>query len=166
MKQLRQFLQGSRKVAISGLGGIGKTQIAMEYAYRHYPDTYRTVLWVNAADISTLQADYDSLSRILGLVEQDERNPRQRVEAVKQWFNKHAGWLLIIDNADDLPIIYPFVPSKPLGHIILTTRWQFPEKYATPLAIEVMGTKKDAFFCNGVQTGHLMEPSLKQSINW
>src|SRR6266699_862379 len=67
LEQLGQLLQENGSVAltqpisISGLGGIGKTQIALEYAYRSYPNVYRTVLWVNAADRTTLQADYVSL---------------------------------------------------------------------------------------------------------
>ncbi|MHB8597051.1 MAG: helix-turn-helix transcriptional regulator [Ktedonobacteraceae bacterium] len=73
-------------VSISGLGGIGKTQLALEYAHRHLAaNTYRAVLWVNAADKATLRASYDELLRKLDLPEQNEREAERRVQAVQQW---------------------------------------------------------------------------------
>ncbi|HVB22280.1 MAG TPA: FxSxx-COOH system tetratricopeptide repeat protein [Ktedonobacteraceae bacterium] len=114
----------TQAVGISGLGGIGKTQIALEYAYHHHPKVYRTALWVNAADRATLQADYDTIAYLLNLPELDEQKPELRVEAVKRWLDDHTRWLLVMDNADDLQLVRSFMPGRPLGHIILTTRSQ------------------------------------------
>lgn len=135
---LRELLEHHRIVALSGLGGIGKTQIALKYAYRNRPGAYPTALWVNAADTATLEADFASLAETLELPEKDEVEQAKRIKAVKEWLEKHTGWLLVMDNADELPDVEQFLLSKPRGHIILTTRWQFPEKYAAPLAVEAM----------------------------
>ena len=60
LEQLEQLFEQNARIAItqpisvSGLEGIGKTQLALEYAPRHYPHVYRSVLWVNAADRASL----------------------------------------------------------------------------------------------------------------
>src|SRR5258708_23733294 len=95
--------------AISGLGGIGKTETALEYAYR-YRDDYQSVLWVNAAARETLLADFLTIATLLHLPEHKEQDQAIVVTAVKDWFARHAGWLLILDNADNLYMAYHFLP--------------------------------------------------------
>ena len=138
LDELRKLLQEEGIVSITGLGGLGKSQVALKYAHRYHPDTYRAVLWVNAADTEMLQRDYKRIARRLGLPEGNENDPELYVEAVKRWLQMHTKWLLIMDNADDLPIVRPFLVARPPGHIILTTRWQSDDKLAKPLAIEAM----------------------------
>src|SRR5579859_7124053 len=77
LAHLYTVLRSSRTVAltqpqaISGLGGIGKTQIAIEYAYR-YRDQYKAIFWVNASTREALSADFAALAILLGLSEQYE----------------------------------------------------------------------------------------------
>jgi tetratricopeptide (TPR) repeat protein len=145
LEQLRQFLQANGSVAltqpvsISGLGGIGKSQLALEYAYRCFPKVYRAVFWVNAADRRTLRAGYYALAHRLKLPDIDKRNPKQCIQAVKQWLVDHTNWLLIMDNADDLPLARSFFPEGYQGHILLTTRSPFAGKIgARQLEIDKM----------------------------
>jgi tetratricopeptide (TPR) repeat protein len=129
--QIHQYLNESGSVAltqpvsISGLGGIGKTQLALEYAYRCYQNkVYRAVLWVDAADEATLEASYGDLVTPLGLPELDEQELAKRVQAVMQWLEDHTNWLLIMDNADNLQLARSFFPSCDHARILLTTRSQ------------------------------------------
>jgi tetratricopeptide (TPR) repeat protein/DNA-binding XRE family transcriptional regulator len=153
LKQLRDFLQKNGTVAltqpvsISGLGGIGKTQLALAYAYDCYPNVYSTVLWVNAADPTTLQAGYDSIAERLELPELNGLKPYQRVQAVKQWLEEHTNWLLILDNADDLQLARSFFPECDHRRILLTTRSQYAGKIgARRLEIDKMEQEEGLIF--------------------
>jgi signal recognition particle GTPase len=94
--------------AISGLGGIGKTQVAIEYAY-WYGYEYRAVLWVKADSREALISDFVSIADPLDLPEKNEQDQNRAVNAVKRWLQKHGNWLLILDNVEDLEIIDEFV---------------------------------------------------------
>ncbi len=107
--------------AISGLGGIGKTQTAIEYAYRHRED-YHAILWVQANSRETLISDSTKIAELLRLPEQNAREQDRIVQAIKHWLEVNTGWLLIFDNADDLQIVSDVLPSKNSGHILFTTR--------------------------------------------
>ncbi len=131
LKQLEETLEQNGRVALtqpvslSGLGGIGKTQLALAYAHSSFQRVYRTILWVNASSEAMLLADYGKLAQVLDLPEKDERDARVHVEAVKDWLETHTNWLLVMDNADDLLLARSFFPSANHGRILLTTRSQF-----------------------------------------
>ena len=97
--------------AISGLGGIGKTQTAIEYAYR-YREMYQAVLWVRAATKETLISDFVLLAGVLHLPEKDEQDQNIVVTAVMRWMATHEQWLLILDNADDLHLDFVQLGGK------------------------------------------------------
>ena len=108
---------------IAGLGGIGKTQTAVEYAYRHR-DQYRAVLWVRADTETSLVSGYRELAEVLGLPVKDERDINEVCAAVRRWLGREPGYLLILDNADDPALVKPFLPPDPRGHVLLTSRAQ------------------------------------------
>jgi tetratricopeptide (TPR) repeat protein/transcriptional regulator with XRE-family HTH domain len=121
--------------ALYGLGGIGKTQIAIEYVYR-YGDEYTHVFWVWAANRETLIADFLTLAELLGLPEKDEQNQRRGVDAIKRWLASNDGWLLVMDNADDLSLAQEFLPAHHKGYILLTTRSPATGAIATGVEVE------------------------------
>ncbi len=152
LKRLKQFLEENGTVAvtqpvsISGLGGIGKTQLALEYAHKSYPDMYRAVFWVDAAEESTLQAGYDYLAHMLELPERNEQKLDRRIQAVKRWMEGHTNWLLILDNADNLQLARSFLPVKHHGHVLLTTRSQIVGTIARQIEIEKMEPAEGLLF--------------------
>src|SRR5437588_2562977 len=103
LNQLQKGLREENAVAlshpqgISGLGGIGKTQTAIEYAYRYHSD-YHAVFWLKADSSGTLTLDFISIAHLLNLREKDEQDQQVIVDAVMQWLRTHTHWLLIFDN--------------------------------------------------------------------
>jgi len=132
-----------QSLALSGLGGIGKTQAAIEYAYR-YRDEYRAVFWVRAASQETLVTDLVALARLLELSERDTQDQEKVIASVANWLAVSHGWLLILDNADDLSFIPHFLPTRGQGHVLLTTRAQATGKIAQSLSVEKLETDEAA----------------------
>lgn len=134
---------GSRKiVVVHGLGGMGKTQLALAYARQH-KTKYSAVFWVNVKDVDTLKQGYTAAAkRILQdhpslvhlKIAVESGNLDEATEAVKRWLSDtgNKGWLMIYDNYDtpELPgcndakafNIRPFFPQSDHGAIIITTR--------------------------------------------
>ena len=121
LDDLRRELTAGGKVALSGLGGIGKTQTAIEFAYR-YRGEYKTVLWAKVDSEDSLKSDFGVLAVSLNLHVQDDTDRNEAVSAVKQWLEEQSGWLLILDNADELGLVSDFLRREWPGHILLTTR--------------------------------------------
>ncbi len=130
--------------AISGLGGIGKTQIALEYAYRHRHD-YQAILWVSAETRESLIASYVSIATLLRVPEHAAKKQAVIVKAVKQWLQAHHDWLLILDNADDLALLPEFLPPAPGGHLLLTTRAAATGRLAYRIEVETLSPEQGAF---------------------
>ncbi len=117
---MRACLTSGRPAALCGLGGVGKTQTALEYAYRHAPD-YELVWWVAAEEPSTLGRDLEALALRLGLVEREDHDQAAAAAAVRRWLEGHAGWLLVFDNATDPADLGEALPRGG-GHVIITSR--------------------------------------------
>jgi tetratricopeptide (TPR) repeat protein/DNA-binding CsgD family transcriptional regulator len=143
LARLRRQLQASQTKALSqpqaicGLGGVGKTQVALEYAYRHAGD-YQAVFWTRADSRDTLVTGFLEIASVVGLPEQNEQNQSVAISAVKAWLSQHANWLLILDNADDLALLSEFLPSPLPGHLLLTTRAQALGGLAGRIDIETL----------------------------
>jgi transcriptional regulator with XRE-family HTH domain len=129
--------------AISGLGGIGKTQAVIEYAYR-YSDEYKAILWARADSRESLISEVVALATLLDLPEKNEADKNKVVAAVMRWLQNAKGWLLIFDNADDLEIVSEFLPARGAGHTLLTTRSQATGKNIKGIEIEKMGREESA----------------------
>jgi nucleoside phosphorylase len=107
--------------AISGLGGIGKTRLAIEYAYRHHSE-YQQVFWAQADSVESLVSSYSEIARLLNLPEKDSQEQDSITQAIKRWLQYQSGWLLILDNVDSPELLPAFLPPTVGGHLLITTR--------------------------------------------
>lgn len=131
--------------AISGLGGIGKTQTAVEYAYRYQKD-YQAILWARADSRELLVSDFVRIADLLKLPEKDEQDQSRVVKALKRWLESSDDWLLILDNVDDLSLASDFLPDRSRGHTLLTTREQVTGAIAQRIELETMEPQEGALF--------------------
>lgn len=109
--------------AISGLGGIGKTQTVLEYAYRHLRD-YTAIFWISAETTETILTSFTTLAETLKLLERREYEQRRMVAAVQRWLTSHQGWLLIFDNVEDPGQVKAYIPASGEGAVLFTSRRQ------------------------------------------
>jgi transcriptional regulator with XRE-family HTH domain len=130
--------------AISGLGGIGKTHTAVEYAYRFHQD-YEAVLWLQADSWETLVSACVQLADELALPEQKEAD--QVVAEVQHWLRKRRSWLLILDNVEHpQEILSTFVPTQHHGSILLATRVHDVEPLAQTQVLATMSEEEGTLF--------------------
>ena len=115
---------------LNGLGGVGKTRLAVEYAWRH-ANEYAARLFVGAGSPEALQRNLAALCgrAMLDLPEQAQTDEAKQRDAVLAWLRQHPGWLLILDNIDTeeaAGAAEALLPQLSGGHVLLTsrlTRW-------------------------------------------
>jgi tetratricopeptide (TPR) repeat protein len=103
--------------AVHGMGGVGKTQTAIEYAYRNAAD-YDLAWWIDAEKPGLLAGQFAALGAELGLPA--KLDAQATIRAVHAELRRRGRWLLILDNAEDVNHIRPVLPGS--GHILVTTR--------------------------------------------
>ncbi|MBO3752245.1 tetratricopeptide repeat protein [Streptosporangiaceae bacterium NEAU-GS5] len=135
-----QLVGGSRAVvlpqALYGLGGVGKTQVALEYAHRFRAD-YDLVWWISSEDRERINSAFEELARQLHIPVGD--SVAEVVGAVREALRReepYARWLLIFDNAGEPDDLRDYFPGG-TGHILITSRNQAWSAVAAPLEVDV-----------------------------
>jgi tetratricopeptide (TPR) repeat protein len=108
---------------LSGLGGIGKTVIALEYAYR-YSEKYQAIFWIQAHSSLPFTTGLLKIADQLNLPEKRYKNPERVLAAVKQWMQRYSDWLMILDNVNDGKFVRDQLPAGRRGHVLITTQDQ------------------------------------------
>ncbi len=161
---LLPFTIVERKVVVlHGLGGIGKSQLAIEFAKKHRDD-YTAVLWLNAKTEDTLKQSFAANARRLpkdcfseGLLDglQNEEALSTILHETKTWLSLSGNdrWIMIFDNVDNPKIsdnksdhaydIKSYFPEAHQGSILVTTRWK-TLRIGHPLEVAKLSAVKDS----------------------
>lgn len=162
MAQLEKFFgtdddaDGKRRkmFVVHGLGGMGKTQLCVEYVRRH-KEEFAAVFWVDGSSKDSLRQSLASAARRAGLSGPDAHDVEDAIAALHQWLSLKAnrGWLLVLDNVDrewrgaggrDDPQAYDFndfLPPADHGNLLITTRLARLQR--TKASLRMSGVGKD-----------------------
>jgi|GEM_PF-7000384 len=125
---IRQNFQAKKSVYISGMGGVGKSSVALEYAYKH-KDDYDVIWWLNAGDHTEIQNGFKEFAIRKNLINSDEQNEEAVIlRKVQEWLNTHQRWLFIYDNADEKGFkewLGQYLSRSGTGDVIVTTRCRY-----------------------------------------
>ncbi|MFE5796890.1 FxSxx-COOH system tetratricopeptide repeat protein [Streptomyces sp. NPDC056503] len=123
--------------ALHGMGGVGKSQIAIEYVYRYAHD-YDVVWWIPSEQPTMILTALTELAQRMGLNVSNEAN--QAVPAVREALRRGAPydrWLLVFDNAENVEAVRPYFPTGGTGKILITSRNQEWDRVARTLSVDI-----------------------------
>ena len=140
--QLRGYVTGGLVlIALQGLGGIGKTQVALEYVHRFKTD-YDLIWWLNCEQPALVDASLTDLGERLrdrlGLGVLASANATETASQVLDLLSRGGlRWLLVFDNADEIEPIVPLLPQGG-GQVLVTSRNRaWAENSAYPIQIDL-----------------------------
>jgi tetratricopeptide (TPR) repeat protein len=138
------------KQAIHGLGGVGKTRLAVEYALQ-YQAEYSALLFVIADTPESLYRNLASICAplVLNLPEQDAKEQDARVVAALRWLHEHPGWFMILDNVDTPAAaaeVERLLAQLQGGHVLVTSRISDWSRSVEPLELDVLSEDNSVAF--------------------
>jgi tetratricopeptide (TPR) repeat protein len=140
-----KLLSGDRAVvqALRGMGGVGKTQMAIEYAHRFAGD-YDIIWWVAAEQAGLILEQIAGLAAALRCAEPDTPAPVAAQAAIAE-LRARGRWLLVFDNAGTPADLAPWLPGGSSGHVLITTRTSgWTEIAAAPVQVGVFARAESA----------------------
>ena len=124
---------------IYGMGGVGKTQLALKYTL-DYRDRYVGVWWFRAESDTALRTDMSKCCECIGVLVPEGEHPGQ---ILKQWLESQKGtWLLVFDNAEGPDALRSYLPLGAAHHVIVTSRNPAWGGVSTPLEVDVWTTEQ------------------------
>ena len=137
LQAVRGALAAGDRVAVQalhGMGGVGKTQLAIEYAHR-FADCYDIVWWVNSERPELIAEQVAALGTELGCAQ--EGAPVAVVQrAVLMALHERSRWLLVFDNVERPDHVAPWLPGG-TGHVVITSRAYGWDELAIPVQVDV-----------------------------
>jgi tetratricopeptide (TPR) repeat protein len=135
LARLRAMFAESAVVALYGIGGVGKTQLAIQYAHTT-ADNYEIVWWIPAEQPDLVDLRLAELAVGLGLIPQGADRSIAAHTALGH-LRRRSNWLLVFDNAEDPAALSPWLPGGG-GHVLITSRIAGWHELATPFELQVL----------------------------
>ena len=142
---LREQLQDGERATVQvlhGIGGVGKTQLALEYAYRFATD-YDITWWITAEQQELIGPQVAALAVELGCA-LPEAETASAVRAILAVLRGRDRWLLIFDNVSDPAEMRGWLPGSSTGHVIITARSGGWDEISASIEVEVFDRDESA----------------------
>lgn len=136
IRELRDAVQSSGTTAVyslRGMGGVGKSRLAIEYAHR-YANDFDLAWWIPSEQPALIPHHLAELAGMLGI----EGDPASKVAQVTAYLRQEQRWLLVLDNAEDPAAIRPYIPAGG-GLVLITTRRGGFGALSTVMEVNVLG---------------------------
>jgi tetratricopeptide (TPR) repeat protein len=140
LNELSEVLSDETNVVVTqalyGLGGVGKTELALHYADA-YRDRYGLIGWITAGSPENIDAGLAALAARIH-PEIGHATTTVATEWALSWLQTHSGWLLVLDNVEDARHVESLLGQLNNGHILITSRRDNWRRLATPIKLEVL----------------------------
>ncbi|WP_433374244.1 tetratricopeptide repeat protein [Actinoplanes sp. CA-142083] len=119
--ELAALGSGARSHAVHGLGGVGKSELALQFAHARR-DAYSLIWWVTADGPEAIESGLAELTYRLHPDGQIVATDQEAAGWAMTWLQTHPGWLLVLDNVERRGDVEPLLGGLTTGSIIVTTR--------------------------------------------
>lgn len=155
LDRLHELLNAGERAAVLpyalyGMGGVGKTRLAVEYVHRHHTE-YERIWWIDAEQPAVIRQQLASLAPDFGAAAEGSGDPVDRVLAAMSTGDPFTRWLLVMDNAGAPEDVVPYIPAMlgvadGAGHVLVTSRHSGWAERVNALRVDVFTREESIGF--------------------
>lgn len=144
LQKIRDTLQKHRNASLFGIHGLGKTTISTKYAYE-FTEDYSRVFFIKATN-DAFVSEMAECAADLGYEFDDKVETEQRAQKFRGWLSQNRGWLVILDNVEDIDRIKKYHLPNENGHLLYTSNFSWVKNFGQKVDFEVMETDEAELF--------------------